>query len=67
MALMGSTVNVSTTGYWYIGFPRHCVITSLTSIFYSFLIPIATGCCIGMLMLCFLVLIVRNVSLWFKM
>ena len=67
LALLGSTINISTTGYRFIGFSRLCVITSLTSFFYSYLVPIATGCSIGVLMLCSLVLIVRKVSLWFKM
>ena len=59
--LMGS-INISTSGYWFTGFPQVCEPASLDSFFYSQLIPFAIGGSTAILTLCLLVLIVRNVS-----
>ena len=66
LGLLGSTINISLSGYRFVGFPRICALTTLNGYFYTQLVPFTIGCGIGVLSLCSLVLIVRNVSFNFK-
>ena len=66
LGLLSSTININITGYRFVGFPGICVLTTLDGYFYTHLVPLTIGCGIGVVTLCSLVLIVRNVSFNFK-
>ena len=62
LGLLIGTINIITSEYRFTGFPKVCASASLDGFFYSQLIPLTIGGSIAILTLCFLVLIVRNVS-----
>ena len=62
LGLLNSTLSISITGYIFVGFPRVCTLATLSDYFFSQLIPFTIGGSIGMLILCSLVVTVRNVS-----
>ena len=62
VGLLCSTINISTSGHEFNGFPQYCVTATLTGYFYSQLLPITVGISIGILIMFTSILIVRRVS-----